>query len=126
MRTLEWGSLIVVAWLAMIPAAQGQWLGDPFYDRPGYDRQGYDRQGRYQDYPRRGCCAEPRPYYVPPVVAPYRAYPPPVVTVPRNPGVTYSVPPAQFWYWCDNPSGYYPSVTTCHGPWREVAATKPR
>lgn len=124
MRTLTWGSLIVVAWLAMIPAANGQWLGEPGYDRPE----------RYRDYPprtaRRGCCAEPGGYYVPPVAAPYRAYPPPVVAVPRspqsNPAVTYSVPPAQFWYWCDNPSGYYPSVTTCHGPWREIAATRSR
>ena len=116
MRTREWVSLIVVAWLAMIPAARAQGQGDPFYDRPG----------RYHDHPRRGCCAEPGPYYAPPVVAPYPAYPPPVVVIPRSPGVTYSVPPAQFWYWCDNPSGYYPNVTTCHGQWREVAATKPR
>ena len=116
MRTREWVSLIVVAWLAMIPAARAQWQGDPFYDRPG----------RYHDHPRRGCCAEPGPYYAPPVVAPYPAYPPPVVVIPRSPGVTDSVPPAHFWYWCDNPSGYYPNVTTCHGQWREVAATKPR
>ena len=120
MRTLEWGSLIVVAWLAMIPSAQGQWLGEPVYDRPG----------RYRDHPKRGCCAEPGPYYMPPVVTPYRSYPPPMVAVPRipggSPGVTYSVPPAQFWYWCDNPSGYYPNVTTCPGQWREVAVTKPR
>jgi hypothetical protein len=27
-----------------------------------------------------------------------------------------------YWYYCDNPAGYYPNVPTCNGSWREVAA----
>lgn len=30
--------------------------------------------------------------------------------------------PTGFWYRCDSPSGYYPAVTRCSTPWREVAA----
>lgn len=28
--------------------------------------------------------------------------------------------PQQFWYYCDNPQGYYPYVTSCNGEWRQV------
>ena len=30
--------------------------------------------------------------------------------------------PTGFWYRCDMPPGYYPAVTQCSTPWREVAA----
>jgi len=29
---------------------------------------------------------------------------------------------SQSWYYCDNPKGYYPSVQSCAGGWREVPA----
>jgi hypothetical protein len=116
MRTLECCCLIVVAWLAMVPAAQSQWPADPFHER----------QGRYHDRPRQSLSAVPSPYYPPPVVAPHRAYPPPAVAVPSGPGMTYGVPAPQFWYWCDNPRGYHPDVATCHGQWRAVSDTRPR
>ncbi len=28
-----------------------------------------------------------------------------------------------YWYWCDDPEGYYPYVQECNGPWRPVAPT---
>jgi hypothetical protein len=72
------------------------------------------------------------PYYYPPYV-----YPPPVIYSPppvyAPPPVIYTAPPVtqpqpspQSWYYCDNPHGYYPYVTTCHSGWREVPPTPPR
>ena len=98
--------------------------------RPAGAQDGYWGDGRYRG---RGCCEAPArgggyaPWYVPPpvIIAP-RPYSPPVVVVPMQPSVTYSRPPAEFVYWCDNPRGYYPNVTTCNGPWREQSATLPR
>ncbi len=57
----------------------------------------------------------PPPVYVPPTV--YVA--PPVYVVPQGPA------PAQSWYYCDNPAGYYPHVSSCSGPWRQVPAQAP-
>ena len=53
-------------------------------------------------------------------------YPPPAVFVPVQPPYNSPPGPAELVYWCDNPSGYYPNVTTCSGPWRELSATQPR
>jgi hypothetical protein len=33
--------------------------------------------------------------------------------------------PQQFRYWCDNPRGYYPEVTSCPSGWRKVPVTPP-
>lgn len=30
--------------------------------------------------------------------------------------------PTGFWYRCDAPSGYFPYITKCRGPWRLVPA----
>jgi hypothetical protein len=68
---------------------------------------------------------------VPVVPAPWYYAPPPVVYAP--PPVVYAPPPvpvapayvsgpAQNWYYCDNPRGYYPYVATCSTSWRQVPA----
>jgi hypothetical protein len=64
----------------------------------------------------------PYPYYYPYYPAPTYAYPP-VVTAPET-----AQPPEQqenFWYHCDDPSGYYPYVTTCPGGWKKVVPQPP-
>lgn len=33
--------------------------------------------------------------------------------------------PAQSWYWCANPAGYYPYVSECPAGWTSVPATPP-
>jgi len=59
-----------------------------------------------------------------PLFPPYYAYPPPVVYAP--PPVVYAPSPVmvqqptQYWYYCDNPAGYYPYVPSCPTPWRAV------
>lgn len=96
-------------------------------DRPGSGCCGPGWDG-YGSYPRRP--QYPPPITAPPFATPYmpppRAWGPPVVVVPVQPPVTYSRPPAEFVYWCDDPKGYYPNVTNCNGPWREQSATMPR
>ena len=54
----------------------------------------------------------PYPPYMPDV------YAPPVYAAP----VPGGLPPPQFWYYCDDPSGYYPYVAFCRVAWREVPA----
>jgi hypothetical protein len=72
------------------------------------------------------------PYYYPPYDPAYYAAPP--VPPPQAPGYAPSAgapaqavgaPPPQYWYYCDNPQGYYPYVQNCGSSWRQVAATPP-
>jgi hypothetical protein len=69
------------------------------------------------------------PYYYP-YYGPYYAYPsypydydyvaPPVVLAPPATAVT-PPPAAEYWYYCQNPSGYYPTVAQCPDGWIQVA-----
>ncbi len=49
-------------------------------------------------------------------------YVPPAVAVQPAPPAS-GPPPAQSWYYCDNPAGYYPYVSSCPTQWRQVPAT---
>jgi hypothetical protein len=95
---------------------------------PAYAWYGYRGYG-YRGYGRSSVVIVPRivvpfgvPYLYPPVVV----SPPPVYVQP-SPQV-YVQPPAPqpYWYYCDNPSGYYPYVQQCPGGWRQVAPAPPR
>ncbi|MFA7268765.1 MAG: hypothetical protein WC073_05435 [Sterolibacterium sp.] len=56
-------------------------------------------------------------YFYPAAVYPYPdPYQPPVVIVPP----TETAP--QYWYYCNNPAGYYPYVAQCSTGWQRVAA----
>ena len=61
-------------------------------------------------------------YFYPAPIYPYPTYVPPAIIVQQPPPVPTGLPPSQFWYFCDNPQGYYPYVAACNGPWREVPA----
>jgi hypothetical protein len=66
-----------------------------------------------------------RPYWGSYPYAYSYAYPyayPPVVVQP-SPQVSVQPPPPQYWYYCDNPQGYYPYVQQCAGGWRPVSPT---
>lgn len=79
----------------------GFYFGSPIYSRP------------YYSYPY-------RPYY------PY--YPPTIVTVPVSPPVyiersqSEPVQPLEpgYWYYCNEPEGYYPYVQECPNGWYQV------
>jgi len=80
-------------------------FGDPWW---GWD------PAYYWGYPY------PYPYYYPPYPA---YYAPPAAPPPQAPIQATGAPPQQFWYYCDNPQGYYPYVTDCSSSWRQVTPT---
>lgn len=96
----------------------GGYWGGHHYWRPGF--RWYVRPYYY-----------PRPYYPAPLYYPY--YAPGVVVVPEKPPVYIqrSPRPAQqplpsgYWYYCNNPEGYYPHVSECPGGWRQVNPVPP-
>ena len=64
------------------------------------------------------------PYWAPYVYPPVVVAPPPTVYVEPAP-LGSMQPPQEYWYYCDDPQGYYPSVQQCPGGWRPVAPTPP-
>ena len=61
------------------------------------------------------------PVVVVPPVYPYGYYPPPVVVQQEQ---VYVQPPqeedANYWYYCEDPRGYYPYIPNCPGGWMKV------
>ena len=82
----------------------GAGLAAPFW---GYPYYGYP-------YPY----AYPYPYG-------YPAYSPPVVESSSQTYIQQEAPAQQFWYYCQNPQGYYPYVGECPGGWQQVAPQPP-
>lgn len=74
----------------------------PYYYRPYYGYGGY----------------MPPPYYPPVVVVP--ATPPVYIQQPSTTPSTPS-PETNYWYYCENPAGYYPYVKKCPGGWLQVS-----
>jgi hypothetical protein len=64
-------------------------------------------------------------YFYPVPIYPYPTYVPPAIVVQQAPPVPSGQPPAQYWYYCDNPAGYYPYVASCNSGWRPVPAVPP-
>jgi hypothetical protein len=68
-----------------------------------------------------------RPYVYPSVY-------PPVVVAPTPPAYVQPVPqvyiqpfpPQTYWYYCDDPPGYYPYVQQCPEGWRQVNPLLPQ
>ena len=59
------------------------------------------------------------PYYYPPYY-PYD-YAPPVVVTPPPTEYVQRPPVAGYWYYCQDPAGYSPTVASCPGGWTQVA-----
>jgi hypothetical protein len=58
-------------------------------------------------------------YFYPAPVYPYPdPLVPPVAAAPSTP-----IPNATYWYYCQNPPGYYPYVPVCRTGWTSVQAT---
>ena len=53
---------------------------------------------------------------------PYYYYAAPPVVIPQEPQtyVQPEQPKENYWYYCQNPQGYYPYVKTCPGGWMKV------
>ena len=51
---------------------------------------------------------------------------PAVITAPPMSQPTTIAPAPQFWYYCDNPQGYFPNVQTCSTQFRQVEKPPPQ
>jgi len=64
-----------------------------------------------------------QPVYPYPVVVSDTYYVDPVVVeAPPPPPQALAPPPPGYWYYCDNPPGYYPYIGSCATPFRTVPA----
>ena len=89
----------------------GPWWGSPYYSYYPY----------YPYYPYNPY----NPYY--PYYSPYYSEPP--VTIQKE-SPTYAQPAPQpeqqyYWYFCQNPEGYYPYIKKCPGGWLKVVPPTP-
>lgn len=68
----------------------------------------------------------PGPYYYP-APATYVYAPPPAVVYPSQPQMYSDPAPSRssYWYYCQNPQGYYPYVQQCPGGWMQVVPQAP-
>jgi hypothetical protein len=95
----------------------GGYYGPGFYGYGGYGYGGYGYGYPYY-YP---------PFYYPPAYA----YPPTVIA-PSAPPVYIQQeqpqpiqPQSNYWYYCQDPEGYYPYVKNCPGGWQPVSPQPP-
>lgn len=62
----------------------------------------------------------PPPYYYPPYYPPVVIErPAPPVYIEQSPAVE-TAPQTGYWYYCQSPSGYYPTVRECPGGWLKI------
>lgn len=141
--------LLILAALAASGAAmagRGGWSGGGFYHGGG--SAGWGRYNHGGFYRGRGCCGSFGAFYFGPGFAwgypspwfgyPYAFWPvavgdyapAPAQYVERSPDEQpYSAggmaPVAGYWYYCEAPAGYYPSVTSCPGGWIQVPPRPP-
>jgi hypothetical protein len=125
------GMLLILVTLIVggtVPAYAGYGYRGYGYRGHGYRGYGYRGHG-YYGYKRPSVLITPQivvpfglPYLYPPVVV----SPPPVYVQPAPQVYVQPPPPQPYWYYCDNPQGYYPYVAQCLGGWRQVAPAPPR
>ena len=73
--------------------------------------------------PARSAWCGPRYYYGGPVYyasPPVIIYRPPVYIQPQHVYVQRRQEGADYWYYCDNPQGFYPYIKSCPGGWMKV------
>jgi len=82
----------------------GFYFGAPLYSYPYY----YDPFYRDPFY---------YPYYQPPTIITVPATPP--VYIQQSPPAVQQYP-SGYWYYCNNPKGYYPYIKGCPNGWQQV------
>ena len=65
----------------------------------------------------------PPVYYAPPPVVVQQGYVAPPAAYAPQPGYAPQSDNAGYWYYCNDPQGYYPYVRQCTGQWQTVPAT---
>jgi len=125
-RQMWIGVLVMTAVLLVISTVPGQ------ADRGGHGYRSHGHRGHWhRGHRHRG----PRVFISPRLVVPFGAYwkpywepypsPPVVIAPPPRVYVEPSLPPPQYWYYCDAAQAYYPYVQQCPGGWRQVLPTPP-
>lgn len=138
MKKVAWMAILAVALLLVVPltsdAGRYRGHGGKHYKAHHYGRGGHHGVWRgHRGYWRPRAYWGPRPYWgfrfnwggpvvVGPPWYPYGYYSSPPVIVQKQPPVV--VQPEQrsdnYWYYCQNPQGYYPYVKSCPGGWMKV------
>ena len=129
---------VIFALLLAIPLPALAWHGGP---RGDWGHGGYRGHGGYHDHGGHfgvelwlgpGWWGPPYRPYAPYYPYPYPYYSPPQVIVPQQPDVYIQQVPqtsrpeaSDYWYYCQDPRGYYPYVQQCPGGWMKVVPTPP-
>ncbi len=119
---MRWKRVVLLLALTTLFVASAA-PADAWYGYGGYGR-------RYYGYRRPGVVIVPSVVFPVGPFWPAYAYPPVVVespplvyVQPSAPVYAQPPPPQPYWYYCDNPQGYYPYVPECPGGWRQVVPT---
>ena len=107
------GAAALIAAVGMTSAANAAWRGGFYGPHFWGPRMGIGL-GFYSPL-----WVPPPVYYAPRVIVqrPYIA-PPPAAYPPPADGATNG----NYWYYCNNPQGYYPYVRMCNGQWQTAPA----
>jgi hypothetical protein len=127
----------VVIFLLALLASSVAWANGSAHGR-GFSHHGHHHHGHHHSRARVDIIvgaplAVPWPgYYARP---PYYAYSyPPAIAMQSSPPVyiergdeqdQIQQPPPAYWYYCNNPQGYYPYVRVCPKGWQQVPAQPP-
>jgi hypothetical protein len=104
---------------AVAPPVSGPALGSP----QQYWYYCANPAGYYPYVPQCGTTWQAVPANAPMVSAPALAPSAPVPAVPAP--VPAPTSQQQYWYYCTNPPGYYPTVPECRAGWQRVPASAP-
>ena len=121
MKALGFAALAVVLAFGL-PQARAADEHHEHHDNPAHVHDGHP----HHEHPRVFFIG-PSVVYLP-AYSPYYYYPPGIILAPPTYLDGSSVPPGvqpAYWYYCDNPRGYYPNVRECPGGWRQVVPTPP-
>ena len=116
----------------MGPGVSNAWAGGHggFHAGGSHKHGGFHKHGRSHRHGRShghfgffiGAPLFWRPPYYPYYDYPYRY--PPAVVIERQPQVYIQREP-YYWYYCPEPSGYYPYVQNCPRGWQQVVPSAP-
>ena len=131
MKKIELTFLTVLFVISLV-AGSTQAGGHGYYGGSGHGYHGGSGHGYYGGGWGHGYYGGwwPGIYWGGPVVVgspwyPYDYYPQPPTVIQQAP--VYVQPQQQedanYWYYCENPKGYYPYVTSCPGGWMKVVPT---